>query len=144
MFYTPGEKLETNVVTNMKAFQLMINFMSELQQRLTAPQHFIQFASEHSTDPARSVIAFRLLARLKKEKGQRDTPYTSVVTPTLVKDSKQMKGNKSKKINFDNPFDVKTGSFCSNCQQVPCSDGHTVIGQRESGDWVPAAHCTGI
>ena len=33
MFYTPGEKLETNVVTNSKAFQLMINFMYEKKDK---------------------------------------------------------------------------------------------------------------
>ena len=213
MFYTQGEKLETNVVTNFKAFQLMINFMyekkdkwerisivelfqvaflatkynmeglmdkvveeckvfpstgleildaasiakefqdifpqaaeavleictSELQQRLTAPEHFIQFASEHSTNPARSVTAFRLLARLKKEKGHRDAPCTSVVTPTLVKDSNQMQGNQSRGINLKNLSDVKTVTLCSNCQQMPSLDGHIVEGEN----WMPATDCPG-
>ena len=100
---------------------------SELQQRLTAPQHFIQFASEHSTDPVRSGTAFRLLARLKKEEGPRIAPYTSGVTPSKVKESKQVKEIKCKEIiNCENSSPQKTGTLCSNCSQDPCLDRQSV------------------
>ena len=100
----------------------------ELQQRLTAPEHFIQFATEHCTDPARSGTAFRLLARLKKEEGPRDAHCALDVTPSKVTDVKLRKGKKCEEIiNCESASPPRPDSLCSNCGQEPCLDRQPVM-----------------
>ena len=109
---------------------------SELQQRLTAPEHFIQFATEHSTDAARSGTAFRLLARLKKEEG----PCDPERVPLKVKDAKQIKEKKCEKvINCESGSPPRPGTLCSYCRQEPCLDRQPVMGDT----WLPAPNCSG-
>ena len=90
------------------------NCTSELQRRLTKPEDFIQFASQHSLDQVKSGTVFRLMARLKA--------LPNVIVEKTDKGEQKLQ----KKMPTFDKIEANISQTCSNCHQVPCLCGQSV------------------